>query len=37
VWTADLLPHDLAERTDALMEQGTSVVKATLESQAVRS
>lgn len=35
VWIADLLPHELAERTDALMEQGTSVVKKTLEAQAV--
>jgi hypothetical protein len=36
VWTADLLPNDLAERTAALMQQGTSVVKQTLEAQAVR-
>jgi hypothetical protein len=36
VWIADLLPHDLAERTGELMEQGTSVVKKTLEAQAVR-
>lgn len=36
VWTADLLPNDLAERTAALMQQGTNVVKETLEAQAVR-
>jgi Polyketide cyclase / dehydrase and lipid transport len=36
VWTADLLPNDLAERTAALMQQGTNVVKQTLEAQAVR-
>jgi uncharacterized protein YndB with AHSA1/START domain len=36
VWTADLLPNELAERTAALMEQGTNVVKQTLEAQAVR-
>jgi hypothetical protein len=35
VWTADLLPHDLAELTGTFMEQGTSVVKKTLEAQAV--
>jgi hypothetical protein len=33
VWTADLLPHDLAERTEPFMEQGTNVVKKTLEAQ----
>jgi hypothetical protein len=33
VWIADLLPHELAERTGALMEQGTNVVKETLEAQ----
>jgi len=31
VWTADFLPHELASRTDELMEQGAAVVKATLE------
>jgi hypothetical protein len=35
VWIADLLPNALAEQTDAMMEQGTNVVKATLERQAV--
>jgi hypothetical protein len=33
VWTADLLPNELADATDAMMEQGTSVVKQTLEAQ----
>jgi len=37
VWIADLLPHDLAERIDALMEQGTKVVKETLEAAQHRS
>lgn len=37
VWIADLLPHSLAERTGESMEQGTNVVKKTLEAQAVRS
>lgn len=32
VWIADLLPNDLAGRTGELMEQGTSIVKKTLES-----
>jgi hypothetical protein len=36
VWIADLLPHDLADRTDAMMEQGISVVRQTLEARAVR-
>ncbi len=36
VWIADLLPHELAERTGALMQQGTEVVKQTLEAQPVR-
>jgi carbon monoxide dehydrogenase subunit G len=31
VWTADLLPHDLARDIDALMEQGSAVIKKTLE------
>jgi hypothetical protein len=34
LWVADLLPHELAERTDPLMEQGTNVVKQTLEALA---
>lgn len=37
VWIADLLPHNLAERTGEAMEQGTNVVKETLEAQADRS
>jgi Polyketide cyclase / dehydrase and lipid transport len=36
VWIADLLPHDLADRTGELMDQGISTVKRTLESQAAR-
>jgi uncharacterized protein YndB with AHSA1/START domain len=36
VWVADLLPHELAERTGAFMKQGTSGVKTTLEAQSVR-
>jgi hypothetical protein len=32
VWTADLLPDAAAERTKAVMEQGTAVVRRTLES-----
>jgi carbon monoxide dehydrogenase subunit G len=31
VWIADLLPHELARDIDALMEQGTAVLKKTLE------
>ncbi len=31
VWVADLLPDELAERTDELMEQGIDTVKRTLE------
>jgi hypothetical protein len=34
VWTADLLPNELADRTAELMQQGTNVVKQTLEAQA---
>jgi len=37
VWTADLLPNELAGPTDEAMGQGTNVVKQTLEAQAVRS
>jgi hypothetical protein len=33
VWIADFLPHDLAERIDELMEQGTSIVKTTEEAR----
>jgi hypothetical protein len=36
VWIADFLPNELAERTDALMERGISVIKETLESAGVR-
>jgi hypothetical protein len=32
VWTADLLPNDLAAATGSAMEQGTQVVKQTLET-----
>ncbi|MDX6632905.1 MAG: hypothetical protein QOG09_748 [Solirubrobacterales bacterium] len=32
VWTADLLPAELAEPTVAMMEQGTQTIKKTLES-----
>lgn len=32
VWIADLLPNDLAGRTGELMDQGTSIIKRTLES-----
>ncbi len=32
VWTADFLPHDLAERAAPLMEQALGVIKRTLES-----
>ncbi len=31
VWIADLLPNDVAEPIRAMIEQGTSVIKATLE------
>jgi hypothetical protein len=33
VWTADLLPDDVAARTAELMEHGTRVVKQTLEAR----
>jgi carbon monoxide dehydrogenase subunit G len=36
VWTADLLPNELATTTGEMMEQGTNVVKKTLEAQAVQ-
>jgi carbon monoxide dehydrogenase subunit G len=32
VWTADLLPHDLAPRIAAMMEMGLSVIKRTQEA-----
>ena len=35
VWIADFLPNELAERTDALMGRGISVIKETLESAAM--
>ncbi|HEY7933820.1 MAG TPA: SRPBCC family protein [Solirubrobacteraceae bacterium] len=35
VWTADLLPHELAQRTDEMMERGIEVLKQTLEAQTV--
>ena len=31
VWVADLLPNDIADRIRAMIEQGTAVIKATLE------
>lgn len=31
VWIADLLPDDLAQRADAMMERGIDTVKQTLE------
>jgi hypothetical protein len=37
VWIADILPDDLAARTAEMMDHGTSVIKKTLESAAVRS
>jgi hypothetical protein len=36
VWTADLLPDELAARTAQRMEQGTSAIKDNLESTAAR-
>lgn len=35
VWTADLLPDELAEQTAEMMERGVETVKRTLESAAV--
>ena len=32
VWTTDLLPDAAAERTKAMMEQGTATVRRTLET-----
>jgi hypothetical protein len=37
VWTADLLPDELAAGTSQAMEQGTNVVKRTLEARTVPS
>jgi Polyketide cyclase / dehydrase and lipid transport len=37
VWIADLLPDELAARTAEMMQQGTNIVRQTLEAQAVRS
>ena len=37
VWIADLLPNELAAPTGEAMQQGTNVVKQTLEAQAVHS
>jgi Polyketide cyclase / dehydrase and lipid transport len=31
VWVADLLPHDMAEAIGGMMEQGSAVMKQTLE------
>jgi Polyketide cyclase / dehydrase and lipid transport len=33
VWTADLLPNELAAGTGEAMEQGTNIVKQTMEAQ----
>ena len=35
VWVADLLPDNLAQTTDELMERGIDTVKQTLEANAV--
>jgi uncharacterized protein YndB with AHSA1/START domain len=32
VWIADVLPDDLASRTEAMMEQGINTIKGTLEA-----
>jgi uncharacterized protein YndB with AHSA1/START domain len=32
VWIADLLPHELGEMIDGLMERGVEVIRATLEA-----
>jgi hypothetical protein len=37
VWIADILPHSLAERAGAIMEQSISLAKETLERAAKRS
>jgi Polyketide cyclase / dehydrase and lipid transport len=33
VWIADLLPHELAGPTDAMMDQGMAAIKKTLEAE----
>jgi uncharacterized protein YndB with AHSA1/START domain len=37
VWTADLLPHELAGPTGEMMEQGIEVLKETREAEAGRA
>ncbi|MGH2904743.1 MAG: hypothetical protein ACRDK7_14345 [Solirubrobacteraceae bacterium] len=37
MWTADLLPNELAAATDEAMELGTNTVKQTLEARAQRA
>jgi hypothetical protein len=37
VWIADVLPNETAARTAELMEQGTAVIKRTLESERATS
>ncbi len=37
VWMADLLPNDLAEVVDGLMQQGCAAMTRTLEASAVQS
>jgi len=37
VWTADVLPDDLGEVVDGLMEQGAAAIKQTLEATAPRA
>ena len=34
VWTADLLPNELAERTAQMMDRGLAVIKETMEQRA---
>jgi carbon monoxide dehydrogenase subunit G len=36
VWTADVLPHDVAAPMSELMERGIGVIKRTLESETAR-
>jgi carbon monoxide dehydrogenase subunit G len=36
VWIADVLPHEVAAKVRPMMEQGTAVIKRTLESAALR-
>lgn len=35
VWSADLLPNDIAEGVAAMMEQGTAIIKKTMEKAAL--